>query len=126
MVANHRRATRTASGAIRLGADDGIRTHGSVDYTSVWRRASHGCHRLENHRALALFTFVLKHRPYTEEGHARVRFSRNVRTSQRTLSLRIDRGGYGFALARPVPVRVLPGRILGELREPPTEGIPIR
>lgn len=125
VVANHRRATRLANGRLRLGGDDGIRTHGSVDYTSVWRRASHGCHRLENHRALALFSFVLKHRPHTAEGHARVRYSRIVRTSERTLSLRIDRGGFGFALERPVPVRVLPGRILGEQRTPPREGIAI-
>ena len=42
--------------------DNQIRTHGSVDYTSIARRFSHGCHRLVNARAVRLFGFVLRHR----------------------------------------------------------------
>jgi len=33
--------------------DNQIRTHGSVDYTSIARRFSHGCHRLVNSRPCA-------------------------------------------------------------------------
>ena len=46
----------------RGGFDNQIRTHGSVDYTSIARRFSHGCHRLVNNRAVRLFDFVLRHR----------------------------------------------------------------
>ncbi len=46
----------------RGGFDNQIRTHGSVDYTSIARRFSHGCHRLVNNRAVRLYDFVLRHR----------------------------------------------------------------
>ena len=48
----------------RGGFDNQIRTHGSVDYTSIARRFSHGCHRLVNNRAVRLFDFVLRHRAF--------------------------------------------------------------
>src|SRR4029077_5450243 len=44
--------------------DNQIRTHGSVDYTSIARRFSHGCHRLVNNRAGRLYEFVLRHEPF--------------------------------------------------------------
>ena len=52
----------------RGGFDNQIRTHGSVDYTSIARRFSHGCHRLVNNRAVRLFDFVLRHRPFKRVG----------------------------------------------------------
>ena len=48
--------------------DNQIRTHGSVDYTSIARRFSHGCHRLVNNRAVRLFDFLLQHRKFKRLG----------------------------------------------------------
>lgn len=110
-AAYHLPARRGANDQWIVGRDEGIRTHGSVDYTSVWRRASHGCHRLQNHRALALFSFVLAKRAHQRAGHTRVDFRRRVPVGEETQELRIDHGGYVFRLARPVEVRVLPGRV---------------
>ncbi|MGH7858891.1 MAG: L,D-transpeptidase, partial [Candidatus Binatia bacterium] len=59
--------------------DNLIRTHGSVDYTSIARRFSHGCHRLVNNRAVRLFGFVLKHRSFDRMG------SRSLRGFRRKL-----------------------------------------
>ena len=101
--------------------DEGIRTHGSVDYTSVWRRASHGCHRLHNHLALRLFTFLLAHRPHVRLGHRPVRYRRTVSAGGFEGELRLDEGGYRFELARPVPLEVLRGRIRGGRRRAPRE-----
>ena len=55
----------------RGGFDNQIRTHGSVDYTSIARRFSHGCHRLVNNRAVRMFDFVLRHRAFAASGTCR-------------------------------------------------------
>jgi hypothetical protein len=108
-----------------LGPDEGIRTHGSVDYTSVWRRASHGCHRLQNHRAIALFSYLLKHRPHRRVGSRPLRYSRRVRVGERTLTLEVPRSGFVYVLDPPVPFEVLEGRVVGDVRRPPSEAIPV-
>ncbi len=118
-AAYHLPARPRPDGTWATGADEGIRTHGSVDYTSVWRRASHGCHRLQNHRALALYSFVLGHRENARVGHARVDFRRTVEVDGVQQQLNIQHGGYVFRLQRPLVVRVLPGRIRGLPRPPP-------
>ncbi len=121
----HRPVTGRDGDRLILGRDQGIRTHGSVDYTSVWRRASHGCHRLHNHRALSLFSFVLAHRAHRRVGHARIDFHRSVEVGEETFRFDIDYGGYVFQLDRPVPVTVLPGRVLGDVSRAPRRGIPV-
>ncbi len=108
-----------------LGRDEGIRTHGSVDYTSVWRRASHGCHRLQNHRAIALFSYLLKHRRHRQVGTRPLRYSRRVRLGERTMTLEVPRSGFVFLMDPPVPYEVTEGRIIGPVREPPSEAIPV-
>lgn len=108
-----------------LGADEGIRTHGSVDYTSVWRRASHGCHRLQNHRAIALFTYLLKHRNHRRMGSRPLRYSRTVRVGQQTMTLEVPRSGYVYVLDPPVPFEVTEGRVIGNLARPPSRAIPV-
>lgn len=120
----HRRFERRRDGGMALGADEGIRTHGSVDYTSIWRRASHGCHRLQNHLALRLYTFVLRHREFRRLGHRRVDYQVPVEVEGLQDEVRIERTGYIFALRRPVEVEVLPGRIRGRARTPIREAIP--
>jgi len=108
-----------------LGPDQGIRTHGSVDYTSVWRRASHGCHRLQNHRAIALFSYLLKHRPHRRVGSRPLRYSRSVRVGERTLRLEVPRSGFVYRMDPPVPFEVLEGRVVGRAQQPPSEAIPV-
>ncbi len=124
VAAYHRRFERRPSGRIVLGPDEGIRTHGSVDYTSIWRRASLGCHRLHNHLALRLFTFVLAHRAHRRQGHRPLDYRIPVDIEGRVEEIRIERTGYSFALRRPIEVDVLPGRILGRSRQPIRDSIP--
>ena len=71
-VAYHRRYREGPDGEITLTGDQGIRTHGSVDYMSIMRRHSHGCHRLHNHVAVRLMSFVLKHRPHKRLGNQKL------------------------------------------------------
>lgn len=124
VAAYHRRFARR-DGRVLLGTDEGIRTHGSVDYTSIWRRASHGCHRLHNHLAVRLFNFLLLHKPHRRQGHRGLDYRMPVRIDGLEDVVRIQRTGYFFALLDPVEVDVLPGRILGRSREPIREPIPV-
>ncbi|MET0152338.1 MAG: L,D-transpeptidase [Candidatus Binatia bacterium] len=99
--------------------DNQIRTHGSVDYTSIARRFSHGCHRLVNNRAVRLFDFVLRHRKYARLGDHRLgghkrKFSYQGHRYEYSLTTR----GYYYDLRPPVPITVLEGRVLGAAREP--------
>lgn len=101
-----------------LWQDNGIRSHGSVDYMSIQRSFSHGCHRLHNHLAIRLFSFVLHHRDHERAGQTRLRYNRKFTVGSREWSLNLDTRGYQFSLTRPIPVMVEPGRILGKLQEP--------
>ena len=44
--------------------DNGVRVHGSSDYLSIYSANgySHGCHRLPNHLAIRMYSFILHHR----------------------------------------------------------------
>ena len=48
----------------RPDSDNGVRVHGSSEYLSIRNpnAYSHGCHRLMNHLAVRLFSYVLRHR----------------------------------------------------------------
>lgn len=99
--------------------DNQIRTHGSVDYTSIARRFSHGCHRLVNNRAVRLFDFLLKHRKFRRLGNRalgnlRREFEHQEQGHEFTLKTR----GYYYELRPPVPVMVFGGRIVGRTRSP--------
>ena len=107
-----------ADGTTRFGADEGIRSHGSVDYNSIMRRHSHGCHRLHNHIAVRLMSFVLAHRAHRRVGQQTLGFRRDLEVDGHTYNLAIDRGGYVFELVEPLRVTVLAGRIRGELMQP--------
>lgn len=114
VAAYHRPFVRRGDGSLELRGDQGIRSHGSVDYMSIARRHSHGCHRLHNHLAVRLMSFVLRHRRYERHGEDDVGYSRAIVYEGKTYTLRVDQGGYEFRLVRPIPVEVLPGRIRGE------------
>jgi hypothetical protein len=59
MLMHHRVMPTRAEGDPPRIHDEGIRTHGSVSYRSIVRGTSHGCHRLYNHLAVRLASFVL-------------------------------------------------------------------
>ena len=118
VAAYHHQFRETGDGSLRIYGDEGIRTHGSVDYMSIMRRYSHGCHRLLNHIAVRLMSFVLAHRPHHRIGMQNVNFERSMEYEGETYDLRIDQGGYVFQLDRPLRVQVLEGRIRGSVRSP--------
>jgi hypothetical protein len=124
VAAYHQNVVRDESGALELGADDGIRTHGSSDYTSIWRSVSSGCHRLHNHLAMRLFNFTLAHRAHRRIGHLPTRFRLRVSAPGLEAEIEVTRTGYVFDLARPLEVQVLPGRIRGERKQPIKRRIP--
>jgi hypothetical protein len=100
--------------------DNQIRTHGSVDYTSIARRFSHGCHRLVNNRAVRLFDFVLRHRAFRRVGNMPMNLKKHFEVDGQTYRYAIKTRGYYYELENPVPVNVLDGRIMGEVKKPIT------
>jgi len=102
----------------RGGFDNQIRTHGSVDYTSIARRFSHGCHRLVNNRAVRLFDFVLRHRAFRRIGDVPVRVRRKFSVDDKDYAYKLDTRGYYYELLHPVPVDVSEGRVMGAVRKP--------
>ena len=123
VAAYHQRFQQTNDG-VRLGGDEGIRTHGSVDYMSIMRRHSHGCHRLHNHIAVRLMSFVLKHRPHERKGMQRMAFRRELEHDGETYQMAIDEGGFVFELDEPLRVTVHEGRIRGRRQTPITTPLP--
>jgi len=100
------------------GADNQIRTHGSVDYTSIARRFSHGCHRLVNNRAVRLFDFVLRRQPTKRLGQMPLALHRQFSYQGRAFDYRLATRGYYYELVHPIPVNVLEGRIKGQAQRP--------
>jgi hypothetical protein len=124
VAAYHRTFFRKADGTVVLGNDEGIRTHGSVDYMSIMRRHSHGCHRLHNHIALRLMSFVLAHRPHDRMGQEPASFKKQLVYKDLTYMVDIKQGGYLFKLKTPLFVNVEEGRIRGQVKAPITTAIP--
>ncbi len=105
--------------------DNQIRTHGSVDYTSIARRFSHGCHRLVNNRAVRLFDFVLKHRSYRRLGNRSIAgYKRKFSHEEKTYRFELESRGYVYELRPPMHVVTLEGRILGEAQAPIKAPVP--
>ncbi len=102
----------------RGGFDNQIRTHGSVDYTSIARRFSHGCHRLVNNRAVRLFDFVLRHQAFKRIGAVPLNVKRSFQVDGQTYHYALTTRGYYYELTKPVPVEVLEGRIMGAVKQP--------
>jgi hypothetical protein len=105
----------TASGGL---FDNQIRTHGSVDYTSIARRFSHGCHRLVNARAVRLFGFVLRHRSHLRHGDNALGIKKLFTVAGRRFGYELTTRGYYYELTPPLPVNVLEGRVLGTTKKP--------
>jgi hypothetical protein len=100
--------------------DNQIRTHGSVDYTSIARRFSHGCHRLVNNRAVRLFGFVLRHRAFKRIGDVPMNLKKRFEVDEEVYKYAIKTRGYYYELLNPVPVIVSEGKIMGEVKKPIT------
>jgi len=124
VAAYHRKYYRGADGELQLGGDEGIRTHGSVDYMSIMRRHSHGCHRMHNHIAVRLMSFVLEHRPHTRYGSQPMEYRREFEYEDELYVMEFDKGGYNFVLDEPLPVEVLEGRVRGQVKEPIEVALP--
>jgi hypothetical protein len=124
VAAYHNRFVDRRDGARQVGYDEGIRTHGSVDYMSIMRRESNGCHRMHNHIALRLMSWLLAHRPHVRKGQEPLAFKRTLEYEEQVYQLELGNGGYVFELDPPLEVEVLEGRIRGELDAPLTFEIP--
>ncbi len=98
--------------------DNQIRTHGSASYQSIVRGTSHGCHRLFNHHALRLASFVIQHRQHNRHGEEVRNYERVVRKGGHRV-IRLRSRGYRFELTPPIEVAVTEGRILSPRKAPP-------
>jgi len=104
-----------------LYLDNGIRAHGSVNYQSIQKRHSHGCHRLHNHLALRLFGYVLAHRTHKRLGQEPATYGRVFEHEEKTYRLRVDTRGYFYEMEPAVPLTVTTGHIMGPQLTPITE-----
>lgn len=124
VAAYHHEYFERPDGTLIIGRDEGIRTHGSVDYMSIMRRHSHGCHRLHNHIAVRLMSFVLAHSPHHRRGQAPLAFKKILLYEDVEYPIDIKEGGYVFELDPPIKINVDEGRIRGELKSPIEFAIP--
>jgi hypothetical protein len=104
-------------GGVRLD-DNQIRTHGSASYQSIVRGTSHGCHRLFNHHALRMASFVIEHRQHNRHGEEVRNYERVVQKGGYRV-IRLRSRGYRFELTPPIPVEVSKGRVLSARKAPP-------
>ena len=106
--------------------DNGVRAHGSSDYLSIYSAAgfSHGCHRLPNHIAIRLYSFILRHRNMKVVGDQSMNFSRQFLFKESVYDIRLPSRGYLYVLDPPLPVNVLEGEIKGDQKKPVAGYIP--
>ena len=100
--------------------DNGVRAHGSSDYLSIYSANgySHGCHRLPNHLAIRLYSFILRHRHMKVSGDQPMGFTRQFLWKNTVYEMRIPSRGYLYEMDPPVPVNVLEGNIMGDVKKP--------
>jgi hypothetical protein len=95
----------------RVLEDQGIRTHGTGNLTSLANGVSHGCHRVLGRNIVRLADFVLAHRYVERRGELPTYYRRVVHHGGRGLLIAIDSLGYAFELVPAISVEVLPGRV---------------
>jgi hypothetical protein len=100
--------------------DNGVRAHGSSDYLSIYsgNGFSHGCHRLPNHLAIRMYSFILQHRQKHVVGDSPMGFQRQFLFEDMVYEMRIPSRGYVYVLDPPLPVSVLEGDIKGDQKTP--------
>jgi hypothetical protein len=123
VAAYHIKQVTKKSGRV-VELDNQIRTHGSVDYMSILRRYSHGCHRLYNLNAVHLFSFVLRHRDYVRHGQTQIGFARAFEYNGKQHRMALNTRGYNYELTPPIHVEVTEGRIRGKRRRAYDEFMP--
>jgi hypothetical protein len=116
MMIHHR--IDTPPGGEPFVTDQGIRSHGSVSYDSILDDYSHGCHRLHNHRAVRLGSFLLSHRNHVTHGYMPDEYHRQIRYRRRKYDLHFETRGYRYELTPPVEVDVRRGEIRGWAQSP--------
>ncbi|HEX2570888.1 MAG TPA: hypothetical protein VH877_15120 [Polyangia bacterium] len=106
--------------------DNGVRVHGSSEYRSIRNTEgySHGCHRLLNHLAVRMFSFVLRHRNVLIDGERRLGFHRQFLWKDEVYELRLPSRGFWYTLEPPIAVNVLEGNIVGRVKKPFVQYIP--
>lgn len=106
--------------------DNGVRVHGSSEILSIRNpdAYSHGCHRLMNHLAVRMFSFVLRHRPVVVEGDKPLDFARQFLWKEDVFEMRLPSRGFWYRLEPPLPVNVLEGNIMGTVKKPITTYVP--
>jgi hypothetical protein len=124
VMLQHDRELPSDAGAPRY-ADTLVRSHGSVNYRSILNGQSHGCHRLFNHLALRLASFLLLHRDHVHHGMLQTRYARRVHYQNVHQTLRIESRGYGYELTPPVPLVVTEGRMRGRRKRPVGADLPL-
>lgn len=123
VAAYHIRQVKDEAGNILREIDNQIRTHGSVDYMSIMRRYSHGCHRLYNMSAVQLFSFILQHRHATRHGQLPLGYKREFEYEEEEFTMELPTRGYRYELNEPIPINVLEGRIRGKQKRPMKEAM---
>jgi hypothetical protein len=100
--------------------DNGVRAHGSSDYLSInsANGFSHGCHRLPNHLAIRMYSFILQHRKKRVVGDVPMGFQRQFLWEDMVYEMRIPSKGFLYVLDPPLKVEVLEGNIMGEQKTP--------
>lgn len=105
-------------GSVVEDIDHGIRTHGSVAYMSIRRSHSHGCHRLYNHLAVRLHSFLLQRHAHERMGQVDKRWTLPFTYDDKRYVVDLDTKGYFYRYVPPIPVMVTRGRIRGSVKEP--------
>jgi hypothetical protein len=106
--------------------DNGIRAHGSSNYLSIYsgNGYSHGCHRLPNHIAIRLYSFILGHRNRRVAGDQPLNMTRQFLKGEEVYEIKIPSRGYAYMLDPPMSVEVLEGEIRGAQKTPILEYVP--
>ena len=106
--------------------DNRIRAHGSSDYLSIYSSEgfSHGCHRLPNHLAIRLYSFILRHRSMRVLGDQGMGFARQFLQGEDVFEIRLPSRGFQYQLEPPLPVEVLEGEIKGNQKTPVMTYVP--
>jgi hypothetical protein len=91
VAAYHARFKEGDDGELEVQGDEGIRTHGSVDYMSIMAAPFHGCHRLHNHIAMRLMSFRARSPAAHCVGQKTVAYKSTVQNTARTRRHRVRR-----------------------------------
>jgi hypothetical protein len=63
---------------------------------------------------------VVRHREHNRRGQIPLNFKKQLEVEGETYKFKLDTRGYYYTLKNPLPVNVLEGRIMGEVKKPIT------